>query len=86
MGDVEDAGGLVRFGFSVGCCASGAGFTLSKIEDSCAPAAGMHREEGAAAGLFDVVAVGGDGEDVDQKQLLALAISFQAKGVCSESG
>ena len=65
MGYVEDAGGGVGFGFAVGGGASGAGFALGEIEDAGAPAAGLHGEESAAAGLFDVVAVGGDGEDVD---------------------
>ena len=65
VGDVEDAGGCVGFGFAVGSGAAGAGLALGEIEDAGAPAAGVHGEERAAAGLFDVVAVGGDGEDVD---------------------
>jgi hypothetical protein len=61
VGYVEDAGGGVGFGFAVGSGASRAGFALGEIEDAGAPAAGLHGEEGTAAGLFDVVAVGGDG-------------------------
>jgi hypothetical protein len=63
VGDVEDAGGFGGFGCAVGRCASGAGFSLGEIEDGGGVAAGLHGQEGAAAGLFDVVAVGGDGEN-----------------------
>src|SRR5271170_7103920 len=65
VGDVEDAGGCVRFGFPVGSGAAGAGLTLGQVEDASVPAAGMHGKERATAGLFNVVAVSGDGEDVD---------------------
>ncbi len=65
MSDVEDAGGCIRFGFTISCGAAGAGLALGQVEDASAPAAGVHGEERATAGLFDVVAVGGDSEDVD---------------------
>ena len=45
--------------------ASGAGLALREVEDAGAPARALHGEEGAAAGLLDVVAMCGDGEDVD---------------------
>ena len=44
-------------------------FALGEIEDAGAPAAGLHDEEGAAAGLFDVVAMGGDGQDIDCRDI-----------------
>jgi hypothetical protein len=65
VGDVEDAGGGVGFGFAIGGGAAGAGLALSEIEDAGAPASGVHAKESTAAGLLDVVAVGGYGEDVD---------------------
>jgi hypothetical protein len=67
VGDVEDSRGGVGFGFAVGCGASSAGFALGEIEDGGAPAAGLHGEESAAAGLLDVVAVGGNGEEVGRR-------------------
>ena len=66
VGDVEDAGCGFGFGGALGGGAAGAGFALGEVEDAGAPAAGVHDEEGAAAGLFDVVAVGGDGEDIER--------------------
>ena len=66
MGYVEDAGGGVGFGFAIGCGASRAGLALGEIEDAGAPASGVHGEESAAAGLFYVVAVRGDCQDVDR--------------------
>lgn len=66
VSDVEDAGGGVGFGFAISSGATGAGFSLGEVEDSGAPAAGVHCEESASAGLLDVVAVGGYGEDVDE--------------------
>ena len=65
VGDVEDAGGGVCLGFAVGCCAASAGFALSEIEDAGAPPARVHGEEGSATGLFYIIAVGSDGEDVN---------------------
>ena len=65
VGYVEEAGCGVGFGFAVGGGAAGAGFALGEIKDAGAPASGVHGEESASAGLLDVVAVGGDGEDVD---------------------
>jgi hypothetical protein len=63
--DFEDAGGGVGLGFAIGCGASGAGFSLGEVEDGGAVAAGLHGEEGAAAGLFYVVPVGGHCKDID---------------------
>jgi len=64
VGAVEVAGGGVGLGLAIGGCAEGAGLALGEIEDAGAPAAGMHGEERATAGLLDVIAVGGYGENV----------------------
>ncbi len=65
VGDIEDAGGGVGFGFALGGGAASAGLASREVEDAGAPAARVHDEERATAGLFYIVAVGGDGEDVD---------------------
>jgi len=63
-GNTEEAGCFSGFLSSFAGGAAGSGFALRKVEDGGAEAAGGHAEEGAAAGLFYVVAVGGDGQDV----------------------
>ena len=65
VSDVEDAGCRRGLGCTVGRGAAGAGFALSKVEDTGTPAVGVHGQQSTPAGLFDVVAVGGNGEDVD---------------------
>ncbi len=65
VGYVEDAGGCVRFCFAVGAVPRVPDSPWVRSRMPGAPATGVHGEECAAAGLFDVVAVGGDGEDVD---------------------
>ena len=64
MADAEDAGGFGGLGGSFLGRAAGAPFALREVEDTGAPAEGLLDEEGAAAGLFHVVTMGGDGEDV----------------------
>src|SRR6202034_3345656 len=64
VGDVEDAGGGFGFGGTLGGGAAGAGFATSEVEDGGAAAKRVLHEQRAAAGLLDVVAVRGDGEDV----------------------
>jgi len=66
--DVEDAGGGVGFGLALGCGAPGAGLALGEVEDAGAPASGVHREEGASAGLLDIVTVGSYGENVEHRR------------------
>ncbi len=66
VGDVEDARGGLGFRTAFVCGAAGAGLALGEIEDAGAPAARMHGEQRAAAGLLDVVTVRGDGEDIDR--------------------
>jgi hypothetical protein len=66
MGDSEDCGRRVGFGSSLGCGAPCAGFSAGEIEDAGAPAEGLLDEEGAAAGLLDVIAMGGDGQDIER--------------------
>jgi hypothetical protein len=66
VGDVEDAGSGSSFGGTVCGSAAGAGFALREVENAGAPAASMHGKQSASAGLLDVIAVGGDGEDVDR--------------------
>ena len=59
------AGGF-GFGSALGGGATGAGFSAGEIEDAGAPAERLLDEEGAAAGLLDVIAMGGDGKDVER--------------------
>ena len=65
MDDAEDAGGFGGLGGALGGCAAGAGLALGEVEDAGSPAERLLDEEGSAAGLLDVVAVGCDGENVD---------------------
>ena len=62
---VEDARGFKRLGFALGGRAAGAAFAAGEVEDAGGPAEYMLDEEGASAGLLDVVPVRGDGKDVD---------------------
>src|SRR5439155_4354257 len=64
VGDIEDACSSRGLCGTMGSGAPGAGFALSKVEDAGAPAVGVHGEERASAGLFHVVAVRGNGENV----------------------
>ncbi len=64
--NVQDAGCVGGFGGALGGGAAGAGLALREVEDAGAPAARVHGQQRAAAGLLDVVAVGGDGQDVDR--------------------
>jgi len=57
---LKDFGGCFGFCGALGGAASSAGFALGEVEDAGAEASGGHAEEGAAAGLFYVVAMGGD--------------------------
>ena len=66
MGDAEDGGGGLGFGGSLGSGATGAGFSSGEIEDAGAPAEGLLDEEGAAAGLLDVIAMSCDGKDIER--------------------
>ena len=65
MGNIEDAGGGVGLGLAVGGGAAGAGLSLGEIEDAGRPATGVHGQKSAAAGLFDVVAMGCDGKNIE---------------------
>src|ERR1700733_4207596 len=65
MGNIQDAGGFGGFGLAVGGGAAGAGLSLGEIEDAGSPATGVHGQKSAAAGLFDVVAMGCDGKNVE---------------------
>ena len=66
VGDVEDTGSGGSFGGTVGRSAPGAGFALREVEDAGPPAASIHGKQRASASLLNVIAVGGDGEDVDK--------------------
>ena len=66
MGDVEDACRGRGLRGTVGSSPPGAGLTLSKIKDAGTPAVGVHGQKRSAAGLFHIVAVRGDGKDVDK--------------------
>jgi hypothetical protein len=62
--DAEKFCGFGGFGGAFVRCAAGTGLALGEIEDGGAQTARCHAQKGSATGLFDVVAVGGDGEDV----------------------
>src|ERR1700761_8831577 len=65
MGNIQDAGGGVGFRLTVGGGTAGPRLSLGKIENSCSPATGVHSQKSAAAGLFDVVAMGCDGKNIE---------------------
>jgi hypothetical protein len=60
----EDAGGFISFTGALIGCAAGSGFTLSEIENGGTQAARSHAQERTPAGLFHVVAVSCDGQDI----------------------
>ena len=62
--NAEDAGGLVSLACAIVGGAARAGFALGQIENCRAQSARSHAQERSSAGLFHVVAMGGDGEDV----------------------
>src|SRR5271166_4064170 len=67
--DFEDARRLVRFARAIFDGAARAHFALREVEDGGAASALGHLQQRAAAGLLDVVAVGGNGENVDLRGL-----------------
>jgi hypothetical protein len=66
MGDAEDGGGVGGFGSALGGGATGSGLSAGEIEDAGAPAEGLLDQKGAAAGLLDVIAMCGDGKDIER--------------------
>ena len=66
MGDVEDAGGSRGLCGTVCGGAARAGFALGEVEDTGTPTVGVHGQKRATAGLLHVVAVGGNGENIDR--------------------
>ena len=67
MADAEDARGLGGLAGAIFGGAAGAGLALREVEDAGAPAERLLDEQRAAAGLLDVVAMCGDGEDVHRR-------------------
>ena len=65
MVHAQETGGGIRFGGALGCGTAGATFAPRQVEDAGTPAQGMLHQQSSAAGLFHVVAMRGDGEDVD---------------------
>ena len=65
VSNIENAGSFIGLGLAFGCGATGAGFAAGEIKDAGAPAASLHDEERSATGLFYVIAVCGDGQDID---------------------
>ena len=66
MAHLENSGGGFGLGLAFGCAAAGTGLRLGSGRGCrCASAKRLLDEQGAAAGLLHVVAVRGDGEDVD---------------------
>jgi len=62
--NAEQSRGLVGFAGAIFGGAAGSGFTLGEIENGGAQTARRHAQEGAAAGLLHIVAVGGYSENV----------------------
>ena len=62
--DAEDAGGFIGFARALVGGAAGSGFALGQIENGGAQAARRHAQQGSAAGLFHVVAVSGNGQNI----------------------
>ncbi len=75
VGDVEDASCGSGLGCAVGGGAASAGFALSEVEDTGAPATGVHGEQRAAASLLDIVAMRSDGENID-----GLHVGYASRG------
>lgn len=63
-GNLQNTCRFGRFGGSIFCRAACSHFSLREIENSRAISALRHLEQGSSAGLFDVVAVSGQGENV----------------------
>ena len=62
--DAEETSSFSGFLGAIGGAAARSGFALREVEDSGAESAGCHAQQRAATGLFDVVAVSGDGQHV----------------------
>ncbi len=63
--DFQDSSGFCGLGLALLGGAAGARLAACQVEDTGAPATRLHGQQGTTAGLFDVVAVGSDGEYVD---------------------
>ena len=62
--NAENARGFLGLAGAVVGGAASSGFALSQIENGGAQAARSHAQQGSPAGLFHVVAMCGDGQDV----------------------
>jgi hypothetical protein len=65
--NAEDAGGFIGFTSAIGNTATSASFALRQIENRRAQTTRSHAQQRSSAGLFYVVAMRGDGEDVGLK-------------------
>ena len=65
----KDRAGFSGFCGALSGRATGSRFALRQVEDPRAPATCMHRKQSAAARLLHVVAMCGDGENVDRGQI-----------------
>src|SRR5579863_9628020 len=65
VGDLQNLRSLGGFVSAVLRRAARPHFSLGEIENAGAKTALRHLEQRAATGLFDVVAMGGDGQDVE---------------------
>jgi hypothetical protein len=65
--DSEDAGGFLGLAGAIGGCAARAGFALCQIENCRAQSARSHTQQCSSAGLFHVVAMSGNCEDVSSE-------------------
>lgn len=68
MGDPEDTGGLLGLGAALLGGAPGPGLPLGKVEDACLPSSRLHGKQRPAAGLFDVVTMRGDSENIEHRR------------------
>src|SRR5689334_16696482 len=62
---LQNARGVGSFAGAVICRSTGAHLATREVEDGGAIAALRHLEQRATAGLFDVIAVRGDGQNVN---------------------
>ena len=65
----ENAGGFIGFARALGGGAAGSGFALGEIENGGAQTARRHAQKGSPAGLFHVVAVSCDGQDIGRQRV-----------------
>ena len=64
MSDMQDVAGFDRFRLTLCSGSAGPGLSPREVKDAGSPTSRLHHEQGATAGLFHVVAMGRNGEDI----------------------